>query len=511
MQPDRQTRRPDPVWLLSVLCLGFFAVGLFGVLNHAMWRDELNPWLIARDTATLSDMLAALHYEGHPVLWYLILRAVQAVTLNPVAMQLLHLGIGTATVWLVVRFAPFRAWQKVLFAFGYLPFYEYLLVSRNYAIGLFLIVLVCVIFETRRRTYLPIAAILVLMANASAFALFVSTGFAIALMFEYVRNVRAGIRPAVPVWNFLLSVILWIGGAALSLYFLVPPADSTLAGGAAGWYLQLDLNRLVLASIRIWSGYIAVLVPSDRGGAELGLLVVASLAMVVVFSTAFRRAPIVLVFYLVTTTIIIAFIYVKFLGGPRHYGHLYIVLVASWWLAQTADAAEIGAAVPAQVQRRASALFTFLLALQSAAGIVAFARDMVVPMSAGRAAAAYIRAQGLDQLPMVGTSDHVMATLAGYLGRRIYYPETGGMGSFVLFTADRRKVDDALALEQTAQFAAAHDGTVLLILNRELKASRSGLHITPVGQFTDRLMSDELFYLYRATAGGSAAPVLPLP
>ena len=131
MQPDGQTRRPDPVWLLSVLCLGFFAVGLFGVLNHAMWRDELNPWLIARDTATLSDMLAALHYEGHPVLWYLILRAVQAVTLNPVAMQLLHLGIGTATVWLVVRFAPFRAWQKVLFAFGYLPFYEYLLVSRN--------------------------------------------------------------------------------------------------------------------------------------------------------------------------------------------------------------------------------------------------------------------------------------------------------------------------------------------------------------------------------------------
>lgn len=499
MHPSTSTTRPTPVLLVPVVCFGFAALGLYGILNHAMWRDELNPWLIARDTATMADMLAAIRYEGHPVLWYLMLRAIQAVTLDPLAMQLFHLGIATATVWLVVQFAPFGVWQKIFFVFGYLPFYEYLLISRNYAIGFFLIVLVCVIFDTRRRTCLPIAAVLALLANASAFALFVSTGFAIALLFEFYRDLRFGGRPAVPVRDFLVSAILWIGGAALSLYFLVPPADSTLAGGATGWYLQPDLRQLVVAFIRVWSGYIAVLVPSDDGGAELGLFGVASVAMVAIFATAFRRAPIVLVFYLATTTILLAFIYVKFPGGPRHYGHLYLVLVASWWLAQKTGSPETGAAVPVGAQQRASALFTLLLVLQSAAGVVAFTRDMVVPMSAGRAAAGFIRAQGLDKLPMIGTSDHVMATLAGYLGRRIYYPETGGLGSYVLFTAQRRKVDDALALDQTALLAAAQEGPVLLILNRELTTHRSGLRIEPVAQFTDRLMADELFYIYRAT------------
>ena len=49
---------------VALLTLAFATIVLIGILNHAMWRDEVNPWLIVRETATMADMFAAIHYES---------------------------------------------------------------------------------------------------------------------------------------------------------------------------------------------------------------------------------------------------------------------------------------------------------------------------------------------------------------------------------------------------------------------------------------------------------------
>jgi DNA-binding Xre family transcriptional regulator len=54
----------------SFLLLVFFVLGFLGILNHAMWRDELNGWLIARDSPSLTNFWNNIRYEGHPILWY---------------------------------------------------------------------------------------------------------------------------------------------------------------------------------------------------------------------------------------------------------------------------------------------------------------------------------------------------------------------------------------------------------------------------------------------------------
>ena len=107
------------LWVLML------ALGLWGTLNHVMWRDELNGWLIARDSLTWGDFWQSIRYEGHPILWYLILLGLNHFTIDPIAMQLAHLAIALTAIAIFLRFGVFTRLQKLLFVLGYLPLYEY--------------------------------------------------------------------------------------------------------------------------------------------------------------------------------------------------------------------------------------------------------------------------------------------------------------------------------------------------------------------------------------------------
>ncbi|MEW6113407.1 MAG: hypothetical protein AB1664_14845, partial [Thermodesulfobacteriota bacterium] len=58
---------------LWVPILVYAIVGLTGIVHHEMWRDELEHWLLARDSTELTDLVRNLRQEGHPAAWHLIL------------------------------------------------------------------------------------------------------------------------------------------------------------------------------------------------------------------------------------------------------------------------------------------------------------------------------------------------------------------------------------------------------------------------------------------------------
>ena len=56
--------------------LGFIAFALVSLtftLLHEQWRDELQAWIIARDLS-FPKMVYQMRYEGHFVLWSLLLK-----------------------------------------------------------------------------------------------------------------------------------------------------------------------------------------------------------------------------------------------------------------------------------------------------------------------------------------------------------------------------------------------------------------------------------------------------
>ena len=75
-------------WLLTGV---FFAVASFTLLNHEMWRDELQAWLLARDSNGPFELFQNLKYERHPGLWHLLLMPLSRMFRSPEVMQWLHL------------------------------------------------------------------------------------------------------------------------------------------------------------------------------------------------------------------------------------------------------------------------------------------------------------------------------------------------------------------------------------------------------------------------------------
>ena len=212
-----------------------------------MWRDEIQAWLLARDSTSIFNLFANLKYEGHPGLWHLCLMPLSRITHSPVVMQMFHLLITGVAVYLFVRYAPFNWFQKLLFCFGYFVLYEYAIVARNYALGLLLITVFCVLFKERYKRFIWVGCVLFLLAHTSVHALIIAIAIGIALCCEYIFGSRffkplnqevVAIEDKRPIWiGFALIGI----GIITSVLQLNPPSDT---GFAVAWHFNYDANRL---------------------------------------------------------------------------------------------------------------------------------------------------------------------------------------------------------------------------------------------------------------------------
>ena len=88
--------------------------------------------MLAKASRTPLELFAKLKYEGHPLLLWVITQ----FTDNPMAMQVLHLAIELGM--LVWRVSPFRPIEKLLLILSYYLFWEYFVVSGNYALAVLL-------------------------------------------------------------------------------------------------------------------------------------------------------------------------------------------------------------------------------------------------------------------------------------------------------------------------------------------------------------------------------------
>ncbi|MCM1168236.1 MAG: hypothetical protein NC401_19800, partial [Ruminococcus sp.] len=66
------TKSKSKTPLLWGIFAAYSLLTLLGALNHEVWMDEAQAWVILRD-APLNELPRILKVEGHPPLWYLIL------------------------------------------------------------------------------------------------------------------------------------------------------------------------------------------------------------------------------------------------------------------------------------------------------------------------------------------------------------------------------------------------------------------------------------------------------
>ena len=204
----------------NCLILSFFIISFIGILNHEMWRDETQAWLLARDSSTIIDLYQNLKYEGHPGLWHLCLFFIAKFTDNPFSMQLFHILISTASVYTFVKLSPFNIVEKTLFTFSYFSLFEYNLISRNYNLGLFLVLFFCYLFTSQNRNYILTSLSLAFLANTNIYGLIICLCLGLTLIIDTVRLYKIGQYQLdnKRIRNLTIGLIILFLGIGLSIF-----------------------------------------------------------------------------------------------------------------------------------------------------------------------------------------------------------------------------------------------------------------------------------------------------
>ena len=498
------------LYFALALTFAYFLVGLFAAFHHEMWRDEIQAWLLARDSTGVFDLLRHMKYEGHPALWHLLLIPITRLTASPTGMQILHLLIATSTVFLVTRNSPLTPLQKVCFAFGYYSLYEYGVVCRNYAVSLLLVTILCTLLRQRYQKPIPVALILFLMSHTSvhALVLVISVGLGLGLDYLLTRQDLAE-DSTVSTLRINLGFAIITVGILTAVLQLNPPADT---GFAVGWYTQLDLKRIENfirlipraffpipnRDLHFW-GSEFLMQSKNFAWFKTWKLQIACLILVLVIVATLDR-PSALLIYLSSTFGLLAFFYIKYQGAIRHHGFIFIAFLLTIWggkhfrsYFQLPDRFHIATRICFNL------LLTGILFIHLVGGLRAVANEIKYPFSYGKLTAEFIRAKKLDILPMIGDIDYAASTVVGYLGKKeVYYVRGNRKGSFVRWDSQRAHgVNDTQVMRKAAEVSGQTQTHVLLILNHRLSVDLLATHpVEQLVEFTGSTIGDEGFYLY---------------
>jgi hypothetical protein len=438
--PAAQPR--EPAWIAIGIAATFFVLTLIQVSNHVMWRDEIRTWQVCAPASGLVQLWHDMRYEGVPVLWYWIVFALTRLTNNPFAMQFVHALIATATIYLVARFAPFSLAARVLFALGYFPFFEYAAITRNYALVFLFLVIACVLISRPRLNIWALAGVMFVLTQVSIWG----AGFAGLMMLagagKIVWQGERFSRVILPVALVLLGVALCVievrpgpGPTFVGSWRDAPPVRRVLGSFAAvyrGWF-PIPAWSEHFWNTNILDGWLRI-DPSDNAAQEhaettwLGVQAVLGVAALAGALLLVSRRPLALGVLLAGCAALIGFEYL-FRGAARHHGHLFMLLIAASWLAQTTPAWTTDAptaarsTLSARLDRLRQPALLALLIVNAIAGIGAATAGMILPFSATRATADYIRKTYDPGINLFGVLDYCTSPIAQWLGRPIYFPQ----------------------------------------------------------------------------------------
>lgn len=489
----------------------FFLLSLYMIVHHEAWRDEAQPWLIARDSPSFLSVVRQMNREGTPGLWFYMAYPLARAGLPFFGMQLVNLLIVLCIVAIVMRCAPFPRYQKVLFIFGYYIFYEYNVIVRTYVLSVLFLVAIAALYKYRFTKPVAYSLLVLLLANTNVHGIIVAAILAGAYLLESLISGGAWSKRTVRL-AFSLMVLGLVAAMCQTVTF------EERAECWAGWHWEPSRLRISEVFYALELAFLPVSGhPFFSGPGEVnfwGSVLVRYPACIPVAVPLFgasvalllrKRVP--LAIYLGSTLGLLSLFWLKYPGARRHIGFIYISFIVATWISECYQDAP---SPPRGFLRTKcpACVFTTLLLLQLLGSAQAVYHDLRYDFSPAKRVAGYLEEHGYlgDDFFIAAFPSTKAQAVALYLPKphsRIFQVECERFGTYAAHTREFMRDQATLRIEDVVRrvdrgMQGGHYRAAVLILNERMDGNAGfAARYELIASFERHIAEDEPLYIYR--------------
>jgi len=401
------------IFISIALWLILFGVGLS---KHEFWRDEMRALSIAISAPTFADLPTYLKNEGHPVLWYAVLKLAyigfKATWVLPLVSFIFSFGI----VLMVMFRSPFPLLIKLLLIFGIYCLYEYGINARNYGIGAFLMLLFADGFSRSPHKIVLAFCWLSLAALTNVYATMMASVLGVYAFIHY-KNIN-GITPALKV-----SGILILTAIGFSLYTMLPDANSLVASGKVIDFVSIKELWIVGYGFDDYLNF-----QMHFSAYVLSLVLVGCL---LVFLPNLRA-----VLFLIIALVMMVFFSICIKGNLLHHQgmYFYTVIVFAWLQYDTIQATLARKNMLSLLVLMGVVLNVFVLGVQVLKGYEKYSNDIVSYRSESKRFGNWCQQNITDSAMLLAEPDYTMEGVMYYHNKPFFIPRENRWGTYVHFT-----------------------------------------------------------------------------
>ncbi|MCE5314974.1 MAG: hypothetical protein ABFD49_05060 [Armatimonadota bacterium] len=483
--------RSNDRWFSAIVTLAFLVGAGLIAMRHELWCDEFGPWMIGRASHSLSQLMWNIRYEGHAPGWQLIIYALTRITSSLETMQILHLLLASASVYLITRFSPMPRLWRLLYSFGFYPFYQYAVLVRGYSLCVMLLFGFCALYHLRRTRLILPAAMLCMLAIADTYGWFMSVALAFALAVSWIYDRCRGIKWSNGRAATIAAAALIALGIIWSALVTMPPPDS---GCHSTWNIAPSLSQFM---------HVLYSLSFDLNFLNPAFYVAINLAAFVFIMLWFARRRVAFLMFCAFVFILAAFYYVKFSTVAFwHKGMMFEYFIACLWIFQSYEDEPLRPRLLERAslwcKRMGPAFVVCVLAFYVVYGMKWEINDIRRPYATGKLVAQYVRDNYPKDIVIAGDSDFAATSISGYLDRPVYYPASGRFGTYIIYDKKRSwPISMDLLCGRVEKVSSRAGKKMLLATSYQLPDSCAGrLDARLVKTFGGSVMVGEDFWLY---------------
>ncbi len=395
-------------WILLILWL---VLAGYGLAEHVFWRDEVRALSIAKAAEGLVGLPDVLQNEGHPILWYILLKLGYFITQSNSILPALGLIFALYNVFLLLFRSPFHWSLTALIIFGHYALYEYSIVSRNYGIAASFFLSFALTAQSKK-TFLPLF-MLALAAQCNFYASILAPLLGNAFLFDRFKTSPKGI--------LLASYALLLSSAILAVITCLPTADSLVVRpfelSEANY---LDIWNCGWGFPHLFDGM------WNLGPGLITLILVLCLLL-------FIRQPFVLPF-VYASMVFMAFFQLNIRPNDSHHEGvwLFAFIAFFWW--KYKDLTSAGVRWQTIATYTGLIAFAFILGQNLVRGIDTYALYTRLDRSNADHLGAYLRQHPDEKRVLIAEPDYATEALPYYYPKPFYLPRENKFATYARFT-----------------------------------------------------------------------------